>query len=178
MLDRVKVGDKVKSCLRGWGNVTKVNEEHGNFIAKFSIDDVSWFLSDGRYRPHDAYPEIIEVEKKKWEPEGGVYVLVDTGHIDTKIIGCFREEGREYKTQKQAETAYKMIRPFQRLVAWTTENIENYDLDSKNNNYIVVKHDLEYEAIFIDTIKGFEVRMPRWVAKDLADKLNSGEVEL
>lgn len=176
----VRVGDECKSCLRGWGKVVKSGEEMG-FLVDFG-SSCDWFWSDGKRREDDIIPEIVEVYRKKWEPETGEWFLNGMGDIlpltkqpyyNKKVT-----EGRSYKTKKQAEKAHEMIRPFQRLVAWVFENVPDYDPEDKKNYAVVLKDiDGKWMKVVGDSF-GIEVTMPELVAEILAEKLNSGEVEL
>ena len=67
-LSKVKVGDGVCSCLRGWGEVFEKTEHH--FFVKFEHTR-KVFKFDGKYYSTDINPEIIDWEPKKreWGPQ-------------------------------------------------------------------------------------------------------------
>lgn len=72
MLKDVKLRDRVKSCLAGWGTVDSINYLTGlcyPVIVEFDSGKVDEFTWDGKSDINDIHPEITEVEKRKREPE-------------------------------------------------------------------------------------------------------------
>lgn len=72
MLEDVKVGDRVKSCLAGWGTVRSdpaasvIVEEIGPefpypIFVKFDCGKIDHFTLEGRSCVKDPYPEIVSV---------------------------------------------------------------------------------------------------------------------
>lgn len=190
MLSNVKVGDRVRSCLRGWGTVTCVEPEyvHGVVVSfdKFDIDG-DRFLKDGRSQLQHLHPEIVEVQKKKWEPEGGNFYIDADGEVWYVACGSkpdsYINEGRAYPSRELAEKAHKMIRRFQRLVAYVLEHAPDYESDWEDDGQytycIVYNHDFkQWEITGKLFTEYFTVPMPISVAEELCEKLNSGEVEL
>ena len=66
-LSEIKIGDKVESYTKGWGEVTDMSDS-GFTVCFDSIR--SEFYSDGRYNKSDIKPEIINWEPivKIWQP--------------------------------------------------------------------------------------------------------------
>lgn len=162
----VKVGDKVKSVLRGWGKVSVARL--GTFCVNFGEPyNWDWFWNDGRKRKTDENPEIIDLRKKEWEPKCGEYFVDGT-------------EGRTFNTREQAKIAKVIFRKFQRQLVWIFENYPEYDPFSKSYYYnVCYNNDLnEWDVVYVPTMHGMELKMPEHIAKKLAKKLNSGEVKL
>jgi hypothetical protein len=189
MLRDVKVGDRVRSCLAGWGEIVAFD---GKDIVKVNFNKCynNFYFRDGKSNRNDLYPEIVEVQKKKkWKPEGGYYFIRGDGSIGMarKIPNdapdYYKEEGRTYPTQKLAEKARKMIRPYQRLVAYVLEHAPNWQPDWKDDEKyktsVVYDHDFErWEVCGTKFSEYCTLYMPKDVAEELCNKLNSGEVEL
>jgi hypothetical protein len=192
MLRDVKVGDRVKSCLAGWGTVKLVDDgPMFPVMVKFDAGIGEIFTLEGKRNENHIYPEIVEVEKKKkkWEPEGGPCFIRGDGSIGMarKIPNnkpdYYKEEGRAFPTEKTAEKAYKMIRSYQRLIAYVLEHCPVWEPDwcssEEDIAYIYYEHDAEkWDFVLYHDIEYIGIPMPGNVAEELCEKLNSGEVEL
>jgi hypothetical protein len=185
MLRDVKVGDRVRSCLAGWGEIVAFD---GKDIVKVNFNKCynNFYFRDGKSNRNDLYPEIVEVQKKKkWEPERGNYIIEADGDIyESKLNSRYvYKEGRTYPTQELAEKAYKMIRPYQRLVAYVLEHAPDWQPDWEDDDQyaycIVYNHNFKQWGITDKLFtEYFTIHMPKNVAEELCEKLNSGEVEL
>jgi hypothetical protein len=129
--------------------------------------------------------KLIEQEKlnKKWEPVGGEYCVFSDGDVANcdLTIKDYRLFGTERPTQEQAEKARDKMRVFNRLLAYHDEFCADYEfIDGQHNYYIYYNNDAnKYLTSFNtrDIVIGF-VFFPEYIAKELVEKLNSGEVEL
>lgn len=189
MLSNVKIGDRVRSCLTGWGTVKLIeNNDCYSVIINFDNGTKRSFSKDGKYRFLDEKPEIVEVQKKKWKPEGGNYFIDGQGIIwHCKTFGGehiqHTNEGRAYPTRELAEKAYQTIRRFQRLVAYVLEHAPDWEPCWNNENqmkaYLYYNHILgKWDYSHHGTEEVIAVVMPTNVARKLCEKLNSGEVKL
>ena len=119
----------------------------------------------------------------KWRPKAGRFYVDETGAVSESVshlIGS-PDFGNEYSTREQAEKAAKAMRAHNRLLAYVAEFAPDYEYDCGGMNWTVWQctESLNWNAIFYRTIKMVGcVYMPEHIAKELASKLNSGEVEL
>ena len=117
----------------------------------------------------------------KWEPKGGDFVVDFNGFVsraptadDTRVFGT------EYKTREQAEKAAKAMRAHNRLLAYVAEFAPDYDPSWTDGEFCIEYY---HDSAEFDVEVNFGQRlgavyMPKHVAVELCDKLNSGEVEL
>lgn len=123
-----------------------------------------------------------ESKPKQWEPKGGSFVYGSTG-VKEYTTSKTRDYGIERQTKEQAEADYKLARAHNRLLAYKAE----FDADfvevwgGKSQNYFVC-FDSKCKSYGVDMNSIFKgvgvVYMSEQAAKDLCDKLNSGEVVL
>ena len=185
MLKDVKVGDRVKSVINGWGVVTKIMEDWIS-VRYAHKETLIYYHISGKNNMDDLYPEIFEVEKrKKWEPEGGPCFISGDGSIgmERKIPDNkpdhYKEEGRAYPTKELAEKANKMIRPYQRLVAYVLEHVPDWHNSKEDIAYVCYVYDAkEWDFVLCHHIEYIGIPMPESVAEELCEKLNSSEVML
>jgi predicted translin family RNA/ssDNA-binding protein len=126
--------------------------------------------------------KLIEQENKKWEPVGGDYCVFSDGEIDkSSSLDKSRLFGTERPTQEQAEKARDKMRVFNKLLAYHDEFCADYEFVKNKNNYFVYFdennkiYDLDYnDAHYTLGVVYFNYE----IARELVDKLNSGEVEL
>lgn len=85
--EEVKIGDRVWSILRGWGEVRNlVHEEWTNYpiCVKFEAD-YNWFTQDGKFRTGDTTPVLFwqpiefEIPKKPKQKEKAWQWVCKTG---------------------------------------------------------------------------------------------------
>ena len=126
----------------------------------------------------------INPPKKKWEPEGGKWVISGIGKASDSMSwadGC-TTFGVTRKTKAQAEKAAEAMRIHNRLLAYVDEHapdwVADWD-DSIQTKWYVYKFKNIYHAssMLVNNLIGV-VYMPLHVAEDLVKKLNSGEVVL
>jgi hypothetical protein len=185
MLRDVRVGDRVRSVVNDWGTISKIIKDWIAVRYPHKKTSIYYHIS-GKNNKDDLYPEIVEVQKKKkWEPERGNYIIEADGDIyESKLNSRYvYKEGRTYPTQELAEKAYKMIRPYQRLVAYVLEHAPDWQPDWEDDDQyaycIVYNHNFKQWGITDKLFtEYFTIHMPKNVAEELCEKLNSGEVEL
>ena len=148
------------------------------------------------YAKQQLQQEIAELQKQleekqkalsampvKWELEGGEWYIMSSGMVDctgvpAQIVASF---GMEYATREQAEKAAKAMRAHNRLLAYVAEFAPDYEYDCGGMNWTVWQcaESLNWDINWYSTIKVVGcVYMPEHIAKELAAKLNSGEVQL
>lgn len=122
----------------------------------------------------------------KWEPEGGGFCIDSYG----EVIKYYSEDrsrlfGNECATREQAEKAAKAMRAHNRLLAYVAEFAPDYQPDwsdeSEEKAYVAKsgRDGGRWNCFVKATYRtAGAVYMPINVADELADKLNSGEVEL
>jgi len=125
-----------------------------------------------------------KAEIEKWEPEDGDFVFAASGAFYGTSDSRCRDYGIERKTREQAKSAYEKARTFNRLLAYVDEHAPGWEpewSDIKERKwYVYFDHTNQaWGASFESTLQDAgKVYMPREVAEELANKLNSGEVEL
>lgn len=117
----------------------------------------------------------------KWEPKGSKYYVSSEGFVgyansadETRLFGM------EYATHEQAEKAAKAMRAHNRLLAYVAEFAPDYEPDWTDGEFCIEYfHDSkEYDVEVNFGERLGAVYMPKHVAVELCEKLNSGEVEL
>lgn len=121
----------------------------------------------------------------KWEPKGGdFYVSSEGDAVYAPSCNSTRVFGTEYNTMEQIEKAAKAMRAHNRLLAYVAEFAPEFvgDWREQEQGKSFALFDNESKRWFAATAyrdrNASCVYMPRHIAEDLADKLNSGEVEL
>lgn len=125
-------------------------------------------------------------KKIEWQPKGGEYLCHHTGFIVGPSGNDFASEfnGCTYKTLKLAEKAAKAMRAHNRLLAYVAEFAPDWEPDWGNERQLkaeVMFNSLHGEWVIENWVycsSPSVVYMPEHVAKELCDKLNSGEVVL
>ena len=125
--------------------------------------------------------KALSAMPEKWEPKGGEYWVNAHGLVRHDVTSrVTRDYGAEYATREQAEKAAKAMRAHNRLLAYVAEFAPDYEPDW-NDGAICIEYahdEKEYgvDKNFLERIGA--VYMPEHIARELAAKLNSGEVEL
>ena len=128
----------------------------------------------------------ITPKPKQWEPRGGPYDVRGNG-VTAKGLGVsiasYAEFGTERQTAEAAEKASAAMRTHNRLLAYVDEFGGDWEADWSDNhkNYYVCYAHLRMvwsATMSSTTCTGGTVYMSEECAKDLAAKLNSGEVVL
>lgn len=124
-------------------------------------------------------------EVRQWEPVGGEYYIRPTGAIwQGGSENIYRQFGTEYPTEEQAEKARDAMRTHNRLLAYVGEHAPDYEPDWENGderkgcvyyNYATGKYYVSSTGC-AQTLGA--VYMPVPVARELAARLNNGEVVL
>ena len=184
-LSKVKVGDEVFSCLKGWMKVQVVSL-HSEFPVETKL---GLYMLDGRASGDDINPEITDwkPQKREWKPklyERG-FVIGDNGRIDRLITPLTTKEDRVYSTETQAKHAYKSIRACQILNAYVAEFAPDWRADWDNSShqikyFVKYNHSTGYWNVYDDCqIQTKErVYMPKETAVQLCKDLNEGVVKL
>ena len=122
---------------------------------------------------------------EEWEPKGGDYFVCSNGVVYSDALyndAASDTFGVVYATLEQAEKASKAMRAHNRLLAYVAEFAPdwNADWDDATQRKAAVAFTGErYEYWDYVTARPIgAVIMPRHIARELAAKLNSGEVEL
>ena len=98
----VRTGDKVESCLAGWGEMTKLFRN--SFRVKYKSRTYDYRF-DGKRSNHDVNPEIINWEPKL--PEGMTYHRYKGKNIWILDIDNWQID---YSTRKEAEETFAAYR--------------------------------------------------------------------
>lgn len=142
--------------------------------------------------------EIAELQKKleekqkeldklppKWSPKDGNWIVTRDSEVVEYYFTSIEEKefGMAYPTKEQAETASKLMRIHNRLLAYVAEFAPNYEPDWDDPDTAKCKiifdgriKSWKLDANYTDNVLG-AVYMPRCVAEELVRKLNDGEVE-
>ena len=186
-LSKVQIGDKVYSCLKGWGEVTRKTNKV--FTVDFQKIIQGNYYFDGKYFESDIKAEITNWRKKRreWQPENypdGYTIWADGDIVSIGSNKKRTNEGRVYATKKQAEYAYKSIRACQILNAYKAEFAPDWRPDW--NNPEQRKWYVYYDA----KLKEWDVRywlcqqipgivcFPKEIAEQLCKDLNDEVVKL
>lgn len=124
--------------------------------------------------------KVLSAMPGKWEPKGGGYSVASNGGVFNVqgTLDC-RMFGSEFATFEQAEKASKAMRAHNRLLAYAAEFAPEFEYNESGMNWYVLSYEGEWRCGWDgDYINPSIVYMPERVAKELAGKLNSGEVEL
>lgn len=129
--------------------------------------------------------ELKEQEAAKktvWNPKGGRFFIKPYGAVgEADTSDNYANFGTERDTREAAEKAAVEMRKFNRLLAYRDEFAPGYKFKRAESNCFVLLHagSNQYEIAANDfwNVPGV-VYMPESVAKELAAKLNSGEVVL
>ena len=140
-------------------------------------------------------PVTTEAPKPvQWEPKiVGLYrdyhyFTVSGGLESTRYTGLPWDNeclsfGNHFHTEEEAIEAYKQVRQLLRLRAYVREFAPDWKVDWDDDDqekwFIYYDHSTnEWDASYRTKHKVASVHMPQYVAKELAYKLNSGEVVL
>lgn len=141
------------------------------------------------WHPHtdtSVWTQIPE-PKPQWVPKGGEWTIRDSGSISqiTSDEKC-AQFVTEYQTKEQAEWARDHMRRFNRLLAYVAE----FDVGADGRQWKPNWNNKRYDKYFIYEASGtwdcssnrvdknIQVYMSEKCAKELVEKLNSGEVVL
>ena len=164
---------KHRDLIIAWANGALIQYRNAGMVGwENSIDTPQWF-EDIEYR----------IKPKKWEPESGNYTITSSGVAENyKSSITDRNFGIERKTKELAERSFKELRSYARLLAYRDEFCPGYDPDFTivNAKFYVYqdRRSGNWGVGSIEFILSKNVLFPKEIAKELADKLNKGEVEL
>ena len=127
-----------------------------------------------------------EAKPKQWRPQAGGFYVDDSGFVAEAVSHLINSQdfGTERKTREAAKKAAAAMRTHNRLLAYVAEFAPDWEPDWSN------EYQLKTEVVFdshhgewviensVDCSSPSVVYMPEHVAKELCDKLNSGEVVL
>jgi len=146
-------------------------------------------LTDEQYAALQAGEAItIEPPKPKivlWEPKSGEwYVGIEGATLHGLTIKWCAAFGNEFPTEEQAETEAKAMRARNRIAAYVREFAPDWKADwgdSNQGKWGVYFDNLlgRWGSFYNSNYKSAcEVYMPEQVARELVEKLDSGEVVL
>ena len=124
-----------------------------------------------------------EAKPKRWEPKGGglSYGAFGTRKLATTAT---RDFGIERQTKEQAEADYRLARAYNRLLAYKAEFdadfVPDWGDEGQKKCCVYFQYDRQrFEYWFNNNYQLLTVvYFSEQAAKDLCDKLNSGEVVL
>jgi len=146
-------------------------------------------LTEEQYSALQAGEAItIEPPKPKivpWEPKGGQYCVSINGTTSSGFPDWgIAQFGNEFETKEQTETEAKAMRARNRIAAYVREFAPDWKADwgdSNQGKWGVYFDNLlgRWGSFYNSSYKSAcEVYMPEQVARELVEKLNSGEVVL
>ena len=123
------------------------------------------------------------IKPKKWEPESGKYTITSIGVVENyKSSIADRNFGIERKTKELAERSFKELRAYARLLAYRDEFCPGYEPDwtAANAKFYIYRDTYcdRWDVGSTHFISYGYVLFPKEIAEELANKLNSGKVEL
>jgi len=165
-LSKVKVGDKVYSCLKGWGEVVEINTN--DFIVNFNNNYRTSYYYTGKYYSTDINPEILDWKPKKreWKPQ---LHLVKPHGMETiracKTLAAYVAEfAPDWKADWEEERQKKWC-------VWYDYADIVYDSVSYNDCCWLKSYETTVKTPGV-------VYMPRELAEQLCEDLNNGVVKL
>lgn len=148
-------------------------------------------LTDEQWASLQSGEDVViknKISVKKWEPEGGNFlinlsgIVSNSGNSDFPVLGT--NFGMRRKTVAQAQRARDEMQIRHRLLAYRDEFDPDYVPDWSNmlEDKYFTYCDMAIKKHFVGHTKRFKnsaaVYMSEHVANKLVDKLNSGEVVL
>lgn len=134
--------------------------------------------SDGRI---ELIPVVEEVKVDKWSPQGGDWFVNSDGRvlnfsttIETKVFGM------ERTTEQLAEKHLKRLKEFNMIAAYVDEFAPDFEPEwgVNCNNYFIC-YDEDHKVYYFGAhglLNSHFIYMPKHVAIQLVDDLNSGRV--
>lgn len=123
-----------------------------------------------------------EQKKQKWQPVYGDFCISANGKVGQyKSSQEFKYFGTERQTQEQAEKSRDKMRVFNRLLSYHDEFCPDHEFVIGKYNYcITYNNDLKKFTYKSNDVLDYQcaIYFPEQIAKELSEKLNSGEVEL
>jgi hypothetical protein len=186
-LSKVKIGDEVYSCLKGWGEVSELTKNCLNVaFPGWGCVYKHEYYYNGKNNRIDINPEITDWKPKRqeWKPSGFEYRISNMGNIGIFEDDFAKEitEGRVYNTEAQAIYAYKSIRACQILNAYVAEFAPDWKADWGDDGQAkyCVEYDQDVWYLNYTTIHRYmeTVYMPKSTAEQLCKDLNDGVVKL
>ena len=125
------------------------------------------------------YDTVVASIRETWAPPGGPWVVFNDGEVDRVSSDKFtRNFGVERKTEVAALKAAKRMKEHNRLLAYAEEYCPDntFTPGDGDTNWTVMKIESQWSITSNDVYIPGMVYMTRYVAYDLACKLNNGEV--
>jgi hypothetical protein len=152
-----------------------------------NIEDIKKALELARLACTELEALLVEKNTKAvklWEPAGGLWFIDADGVVDSGPPDIeFSRFGAERPTKELAERASAEMRKFNRLLAYRDEVCPDYEPDWTTESpkfFVLYNHQT---LNWVVSTRGYlqvigEVYFTEQAARDLVDKLNSGEVVL
>lgn len=129
--------------------------------------------------------EVEREEKpKQWDPKGGEWYYASNGAMTGVTNKKTRDYGIERQTKEQAEADYELARAYNRLLAYKAEFdadfVPDWDDEGQKKFCVYMDHRSQrFEYFYNDSHYTLTaVYFSEQAAKELCDKLNTGEVVL
>ena len=161
----------------------------GEVISSMNKSDIGTVAKYFTPHTNTSIWEQVPEPKPQWEPKGGEWAIRDSGEVlqITSDEMC-TQFGTEYQTKKQAEWARDYMRRFNRLLAYVAE----FDVDENGVQWQPSFDNNKFDCCYIafdsqkqswsyyssKEVQVMSVYMSEKCAKELIEKLNSGEVVL
>jgi len=125
-------------------------------------------------------------KKEQWNPKGGDWLVGLRGKVSNERGECWATDwtkyGVMYPTEEEATKAAEAFRKYHRLYAFVAEHAPDWKPDWSSNQEKCSIHYSHKSNCWEYSISCYleesQIYMPEFVAKDLVEKLNSGEVVL
>jgi hypothetical protein len=131
------------------------------------IDEIKEYLAQTEQKP------------APWEPKKGEWFVSSRGDVyRTTTRHCTKLFGTERQTKEAGEKASVSMRRFNRLLAYHDEFAPGFEFQHGVRNCYMYLIDNLWQVGVTTTFSPTNVYFPPWVANNLCNKLNSGEVVL
>ena len=166
-LSKIKVGDEVCSCFRGWGEVQKLFSQR--FTVNFKHNRELSYYYTGKYYSTDINPEITDWRPKKreeWKPQ--LHLVKPHGMKTIRACKTLAAYVAEFAPDWQADWEDEKQKKWS---VWYDYADIVYDSVSYNDCCWLKSYETTVKAPGV-------VYMPKEIAYQLCEDLNNGVVEL
>ena len=140
-------------------------------------------LTDEQWAAYERGEPVTVQKLKPWEPEGGLYIIEWAGSVHRSRYNDKKNAtfGMRYATEDTAIQARNLMYPIHRYIAYAMEHWPDYEVPPSGTSTSYVAYNDDEEKWF--SILNWNFRDP-WIpygprdkVKELADRLNRGEVK-